>query len=187
MPRLVIIIGSTRPGRVGLSVANWFAAHARAHGGFEVEVADLAEIALPLLDEPNHPRLGQYTQSHTKRWSATIAAADAVVLVTSEYNHSYPAGLKNALDYLNREWKDKPVGFVTYGGVSAGTRAMVALKVVVTALGMHPVIEAVNVPFVQQFLDDEGEIRPNEVMTTAATALLDALGRYESALRPLRT
>ncbi len=187
MPRLVIIIGSTRPGRVGLPVANWFADHARAHGGFEIEVADLSEIALPLLDEPNHPRLGQYTKPHTKRWSETIAAADAIVLVSSEYNHSYPAPLKNALDYLNREWRGKPVGFVTYGGVSAGTRAMVALKVVVTALAMHPVIEAVNIPFVQQFLNDEGEIRANEVMDTAASALLDALVRYEAALRPLRS
>jgi NAD(P)H-dependent FMN reductase len=186
VPRLVIIIGSTRPGRVGLPVADWFAARARAHGGFEVEVADLAEIALPLLDEPNHPRLGQYTKAHTRRWSETIAAADAIVLVTSEYNHSYPAALKNALDYLNREWRDKPVGFVTYGGISAGTRAMVALKVVVTALAMHPVLDAVNIPFVQQFLSDEGEIQANEIMETAATALLDALVRYDGALRPLR-
>src|SRR5436305_454845 len=186
MPRLAVIIGSTRPGRAGLPIAQWFVERARAHGGFEVEVADLAEIALPLMDEPNHPRLHRYTQQHTKDWSARIDRADAVVMVTPEYNYGYPAALKNAIDYLHEEWRDKPVGFVSYGGVAAGTRAVQQLKQVVTTLRMMPVVESVNIPFFSQFLDDEGRAQANEVMETSADAMLSELERLESALRPLR-
>jgi NAD(P)H-dependent FMN reductase len=186
MPTLMIIIGSTRPGRVGLPVARWFAERAREHGGFDVELADLAELALPFLDEPKHPRFHDYTHEHTFRWSEMVEAADAFVLVTSEYNHGYPAPLKNAIDFLNQEWHDKPLGFVSYGGVSAGTRAMQQLKQVVQAVRLHPVVEAVNIPFVQQFLGDDGEIHANEVMDQAADLMLDELARTERALRTLR-
>jgi NAD(P)H-dependent FMN reductase len=186
MPRLTIIIGSTRPGRAGLPIATWFAGRARAHGGFDVGVADLAELKLPLLDEPNHPRLGQYLHQHTKDWSAVVGAADAFVMVTPEYNHGYPAALKNAIDYLHNEWGDKPVGFVSYGGVSAGTRAVGQLKQVVTPLKMMPVVDAVNIPFHPQFIDEEGRVQANEIMEQAAAAMLDELVRVEGALRPLR-
>jgi NAD(P)H-dependent FMN reductase len=186
MPSLTIIIGSTRPGRAGLPVAQWFAGRAKEHGGFDVTVADLAEIELPLLDEPNHPRLRQYTREHTRDWSAIIDAADAFVIVTSEYNSGYPAPLKNAIDYLNHEWRDKPVGFVSYGGVSAGTRAVQQLKQVVTTLRMLPVADSVNIPFVAQLLDADGTLRPNAIMEQAADTMLDELVRTEAALRPLR-
>jgi NAD(P)H-dependent FMN reductase len=185
-PQLLIIIVSTRPGRVGLPVAQWFEERARAHGAFDIRIADLAELDLPFMDEPNHPRLHQYTKQHTKDWSAVVDAADAFVLVMPEYNFGFTAPLKNAIDYLNHEWRYKPVGFVSYGGISAGTRAVQMIKQVVTTLKMAPVYEAVSIPFVRQFLDDEGTIQPNEVMTEATTALLDELVRYEAALRPLR-
>jgi len=97
MPKLMIVIGSTRPGRAGISVAEWFIDHARRHGEFDVEVADLAELDLPMLDEPNHPPLRQYTQPHTRYWSAQVDAAEAFVFITPEYNHGYPAALKNAV------------------------------------------------------------------------------------------
>ena len=186
MPRLLIVIGSTRPGRVGLPVGNWFEQHAREHGGFELVRVDLAELALPLLDEPKHPRLGEYSQPHTFAWSEIVDAADAIVLVTSEYNYGYPAALKNAIDYLNREWVYKPVGFVSYGGIAAGTRAVQQLKQVVTAVRMMPVGVSVNIPFVAQFLDDQRVIQPNQPMTQAATEMLDELLALEEALRPLR-
>jgi NAD(P)H-dependent FMN reductase len=182
----MIIIASTRPGRVGLPVARWFAQRAREHGGFEIEVVDLAELKLPLLDEPMHPRLRQYTQPHTQRWSAMVDGADAFVLVTSEYNHGYPAPLKNAIDYLNQEWTYKPVGFVSYGGVAAGTRAMQQLKTVVAALKMVPVPEAVNIPFVARFIGDDGEVHANEIMEQAVDLMLDELLRVQAALAPLR-
>ena len=185
-PVLQIVIASTRPGRVGLPVATWFAGVARDQGDFEVEVVDLAEVALPLFDEPGHPIARQYLHPHTVAWSETVDRADAFVFVIPEYNHSYNAAIKNALDYLHGEWNHKPVGFVSYGGVAAGTRAMTALKPVVAALRMVPVVEAVNVPFVAQFIDDEGRFVPNDVLSFGAAGMLAELARVEAALRPLR-
>jgi NAD(P)H-dependent FMN reductase len=95
--------------------------------------------------------------------------------------------VKNAIDYLHTEWKYKSIGFVSYGGVAAGTRAVQQLKQVVTALGMLPVFESVNIPFHTQFIDDEGRVQANDVMVKAAADMLDALVRTEVALRPLRT
>jgi NAD(P)H-dependent FMN reductase len=186
MPKLLIIIASTRPGRVGVPVANWFHEQASRHGGFELELVDLHELALPLLDEPSHPRLRQYTKDHTRAWSATVDSADAIVMVTAEYNYGYTAALKNAIDFLHHEWRYKPVGFVSYGGVAAGTRAVQQLKQVVTALAMMPTQASVNIPFVQQFLDEDRAIQGNEVMIEAAAAMLDELLRFQQALASLR-
>lgn len=186
MSRLAVIIASSRPGRVAQPVAEWFTEVAAQHGGFEVDVLDLAEIDLPFLDEPSHPRLRQYEHQHTIEWSARVAAADAFVVVTPEYNYAMPAILKNALDYLHHEWAYKPVAFVSYGGVSAGTRSVQMAKQVVTTLRMFPIPEAVAIPFVHQFLDDEQRLVPNEVMEGAAKAVLDELVSVEAALRPLR-
>jgi NAD(P)H-dependent FMN reductase len=186
-PILQIIIASTRPGRVGPSVASWIQQRAIGHGAFDVELVDLAEVNLPLLDEPSHPRLRQYVHQHTKDWSATIDRADAFIFVMPEYNHGFNAAIKNAIDYLNAEWGHKPVGFASYGGVAAGTRAVQMLDPVVTAVKMVPMFEAVNIPFVHQFLDDERRLRPNDIMETAAITMLDELARWTAALRPLRT
>ncbi len=185
MPTLLTVIASTRPGRVGLPVGEWFHERARAHGGFEPELVDLAVLNLPLLDEPNHPRLREYTKEHTHAWSATVDAADAVVLVTAEYNYGYPAALKNALDYLHHEWRNKALGFVSYGGVAAGTRAVQQLKQVVGPLGLHPTATAVNIPFVAQFIAD-GAVAPNDEMNAAAGTMLDELLTLDGALRTLR-
>jgi NAD(P)H-dependent FMN reductase len=186
MPNLTIVIASTRPGRAGLPIGTWFAERARAHGGFDVSVADLAAIDLPMYDEPDHPRLRRYRNRHTKAWSATVDAADAFAFVTPEYNHGYPASLKNAIDYLHEEWTHKPVGFVSYGGVAAGTRAVMQLRQVIGAVGMIPVEGAVHIPFHTQFFDEDGRVQANEIMEHAAGAMLDELVRMEAVLRPLR-
>ncbi len=186
MPKLQIVIASTRPGRVGGAVAAWFAARAVAHGAFEVELVDLAERDLPLLDEPNHPASGIYTKQHTKDWSATIAAGDAYVFVMPEYNNSFNAALKNAIDYLNKEWKDKAVGFVSYGGVSGGTRAVVAMRPVLTPLSLIGVAPAVNIPFISRLIGDDGSLQANDVMDAAADTLVSELSRVDGALRSLR-
>lgn len=186
MPKLTVIIASTRPGRAGSPIAEWFTAVAEAHGGFEVRVADLAAIGLPMMDEPAHPRLRQYQHQHTRDWSAVVDASDAFAVVMPEYNYGFNAPLKNAIDYLHNEWRYKPMGFVSYGGVSAGTRAVQMLKQVVTTLKVTPLNEAVAIPFFSQFIDDDGVLQPNEVMGNAATAMLDELVRTEQALRPLR-
>jgi NAD(P)H-dependent FMN reductase len=183
-PTLTIIIGSTRPGRVGPKFAAWFRSRAIAHDRFEVELVDLAKLNLPFLDEPSHPRLRQYVHQHTIDWSRIVERSDAFVFVTPEYNFGYSAALKNAIDYLSQEWADKAVGFVSYGGVAGGTRAVQQLKQVVTALKMIPVAESVNLPFFSQFIDDSGTVRPNEVMMRSADAMLDELARITALIRP---
>ncbi|HEV7494107.1 NAD(P)H-dependent oxidoreductase [Baekduia sp.] len=186
MPKLHVILASTRPGRAGEPIADWFVERAIDHGAFEVELVDLAEVALPFMDEPNHPRLRRYTQEHTKAWSARVDRADAFVFVTPEYNYGLTAPLKNAIDFLHFEWQHKPVGFVSYGGVAAGTRAVQMLKQVVTTLKMVPLFEAVNIPFHTQFIDDEGAMEANDVMVKAAAAMLDELVLTEAMLAPRR-
>jgi NAD(P)H-dependent FMN reductase len=185
-PILQIVIASTRPGRVGLPVGRWFEGVAREHGAFDVEWVDLAEVDLPFLDEPNHPILQQYEHEHTRRWSETVSRADAFVFVLPEYNFGFNAVIKNAIDFLHVEWAYAPVGLVTYGGVSAGTRAAQMLKQVLTTLKMVPLTEAVSIPFVAQFLGDDGVLAPNETMSTAAAGLLRELERMTGALGPLR-
>jgi NAD(P)H-dependent FMN reductase len=186
MPNLLIIIASTRPGRVGLPIGRWFEQRARDHGGFDVMVADLAEWRLPFMDEPNHPRLQRYSHQHTKRWSAAVEAADAFVFVMPEYNHGINAPLKNAIDYLHNEWQRKPVAFVSYGGVAAGTRAVQMTKQVVVSLRMVPLNDAVTIPFVASMIDEDGDFAPTEVVQQAAGVLLTELASVADALRPLR-
>jgi NAD(P)H-dependent FMN reductase len=182
----MIVVASTRPGRVGLPVARWFERHARTHGAFDVDLVDLAELRLPFMDEPNHPKLHDYTHQHTKDWSARVDAADAFVFVMPEYNHGYTAPLKNAIDYLHSEWAFKPVVLLSYGGISAGTRAAQLLKPVLINLKMTPVAESVSIPFVAKFIDDEGDFQPNDVLEQSADTVLGELVKLNAALAPLR-
>jgi NAD(P)H-dependent FMN reductase len=186
-PVLLVIIGSTRPGRVGPAVADWIIDRARAQDHFEVRVADLAVIDLPIFNEPKHPRFGQYEHQHTKDWSAIVGPADAFVFVIPEYNYGFNAATKNAIDYLNAEWANKPAGIVSYGGVAAGTRATQMLKQVLSAVRVVPVNDAVNIPFVQQHLDEEGRFKPTEIMEDSATVMLSELARWSGALGTLRS
>jgi NAD(P)H-dependent FMN reductase len=183
---LLVVVASTRPGRVGLPVSQWFVDAAKANGGFNVSVADLAEENLPLLDEPHHPRLAKYEHDHTKRWSEKVAAADAFVFVIPEYNYGIGAALKNALDYLHHEWRYKPASVVSYGGVSAGTRSALALQTSAYALNIFMINQAVNIPFVFNNVS-EGVFSPSEMTETAATAMLDELAKVAQALRSLRS
>jgi len=184
-PRLAILLASTRPGRQGIAVADWFREAAEKHGAFEIDFVDMAEVDLPFLDEPNHPRLKRYEHDHTKAWSARIDAADAFVFVTPEYDYSMSPVLLNALQYLASEWHYKPAGIVSYGGVSAGLRAAQMTKSALTALKIFPIAEAVSIPFFTQFIED-GVVQPNEVMTDSAAVVLDELVKVQAALLPLR-
>lgn len=185
-PVLLVISGSTRPVRKSTALADWLRGLADEQGAFDVDVVELAELGLPLLDEPYHPRLQRYQHEHTKAWSRRVERASAVVFVTPEYNHSYPAGLKNAIDYLSVEWRGKPLGYLTYGGVSAGTRAMVALQPVAVALGMLVLPQAVNVPFVANVVGEAGTVDANETMVAAGRAMLVALAKAVAEQRLLR-
>lgn len=186
MLKLYVVVTSTRPGKVGAPIGQWFYEFARDHGKFDVELVDLEQIDLPLIDEPNHPRLANYQNQHTKDWSAKIDAADAFVLITPEYNYSAPPALLNALDYLYREWHYKPVGFVSYGGVSGGTRSVQVIKGIVTTLKMMPLPESVIIPFVARRLNEDNQFGATEIDEKAATTMLDELHRWTEALKPLR-
>jgi NAD(P)H-dependent FMN reductase len=184
-PVLQIIIGSTRPARVGAHVADWFHGQAKEHGGFTVELVDLAEIGLPFLDEPELPLRGRYVHRHTQEWSAIVSRADAFAFVSPEYNHGPSAALKNALDFLHQEWQYKPAGFVSYGGIAAGARAVQILKQFVLPLKMWPLFETVTIPLVDRLMDGD-RLRPTPEMDTAAQLMLVELHKLALALRPLR-
>jgi NAD(P)H-dependent FMN reductase len=184
-PVLQIIICSTRPTRVGKAVGDWFIDQARAHGTLEVQVADLAQINLPLLDEPHHPFLQQYQHEHTKQWASRIAGSDAIVFVTPEYNYGMPAAGKNAIDYLYHEWGQKPVGFVSYGGSSGGIRAVQMFKQVVTTVGLYPMGATVSIPFIGEKVET-GTFTANDDEREASTALLDELAKTAPVMAQLR-
>lgn len=181
----MIILASTRPGRAGAPIAEWVRERVEKAGQFEVDFVDLLELNLPMLDEPNHPLLRQYTKAHTKAWSARVDAADAFIIVTPEYNYSMPGSLKNAVDFLSHEWNFKPVGFVSYGGVAAGARSVQMAKQVVTSLKMMPLVEAVQIPFVRNHIVD-GRFQPTESFESSLGVLTRELGRWASAMAPLR-
>lgn len=183
-PVLQVIVASTRPGRIGKSIGDWFTRIAEQHGGFQVEQIDLAQVNLPFMDEPKHPKLRDYQHQHTKDWSATIDRADAYMFVTPEYNYGYNAVLKNALDFLCQEWADKAVSFVSYGGIAGGTRAVQQLKQIVTTLRMVPIFESVNIAFAASKLDENGQVSDESLIAAAAIQTLDELLRLTSALRP---
>lgn len=188
MLKLQTIVASTRQGRQGRRVADWFFARAQAHAKFDVELVDLAEVNLPLFDEPKHPRFRDYVHEHTKQWSATVSRGDAYVIVTPEYDHGPPAALVNALQYLVQEWGYKAAGIVSYGGVSAGTRGVAITKQILAALKVVPMFETVAIPFFSQHIDKEtGVFNPGKVQDDAAQVMLDELLKWSNALKTMRT
>jgi NAD(P)H-dependent FMN reductase len=128
-----IILGSTRPNRNGEAVAKWVLEQTKGRSDARYELVDIKDYDLPLLDEPIPPSQGRYSQPHTKRWSEKIASLDAFVFVTAEYNHSVPGALKNAIDFLYREWNNKAAGFVSYGS-AGGARAVEALRLIMAEI-----------------------------------------------------
>ena len=185
MAKLTIILASVRDGRAGEAIARWFMTRAKEHGTFDVQLADLKELNLPILDEPHHPRLKKYQRESTKTWSAIVDGSDAFVFVSPEYNYTMPPALLNALDTLYHEWTYKPVGFVSYGGVSGGMRAVQTAKLMVTGFKMMPMVEAVNIPFFAQLIEG-GVFKSNETHDKAVPVMLDELLRWANALRVLR-
>jgi NAD(P)H-dependent FMN reductase len=181
-PRLHTIIGSTRPGRIGPSVAAWFHAYAEQHALFKAVLVDLKSFDLPVFDEPFHPALQNYQHAHTKKWAASVAAADAFVFVAPEYNYGPSPALLNALDYVYVEWNYKPASFVSYGGISGGLRGVQATKQTLSALKMVPIVEAVSIPMVQNQVKD-GSFAPTGDQKLAATRMLDQLGRWAEMLK----
>ncbi|MBL7736698.1 MAG: NAD(P)H-dependent oxidoreductase [Chitinophagaceae bacterium] len=186
MYKLKIISSTVRPGRKGPIITKWIADLASQNRHFEVEVLDLGEINLPMMDEPNHPNLRKYQHEHTKWWSAKIDEADAFIFVTAEYDYNYPAPLRNALEYLSHEWNYKAAGVVSYGGVSAGTRALNSLKNDLASLKVVALTEAVNFPFFQKNINDQNEFEANEASHKAAETMLKQLVRWTKGLKIIK-
>ncbi|WP_442579436.1 NADPH-dependent FMN reductase [Mesorhizobium sp. ASY16-5R] len=184
--RLNIVIGSTRPGRIGPKVATWFHEFAKENSKFDAVLVDLADFELPVYDEPKHPRLQQYEHAHTKRWAESVAGADAFVFVTPEYNYFAPPALVNAVTYLSKEWAYKPAGLVSYGGVSGGLRAAQSEKLLLTTLKVMPIPEGVPIQMVNQYVGEDGVFRPSEQIASGAKTMLDELHRWAEALQPMR-
>jgi len=186
MYNLKIISSTIRPGRKGPLIAEWVAEQAALNGNFNAEVLDLGEINLPMMNEPNHPMLKKYEYEHTKAWSAKIEEADAFVFVTAEYDYNYPAPLRNALEYLSQEWGYKAAGIVSYGGVSAGTRAANNLKADLSTFRMVPIAESVNFPFFQQNINDQNVFEANETSHKAAANMFKQLARWTKGLKTIK-
>ena len=182
----MIVVGSVRPGRIGLPIAEWVKrVTAERSNSVEIDFVDLAELALPFMDEPNHPSMRQYTKQHTLDWSARVDASDAFVFVTPEYNHSYSPALKNAIDFLGQEWWRKPVGFVSYGGISAGSRGVVAMEPVLLTVGMVKTGPNVELPFAGTQVAD-GVFTPTDKQAAILDKVLAELDDLAVALRPLQ-
>ena len=183
---ILLVIASTRPGRLGPAVADWFAgatAEAAAELGLRLDVADLAEIGLPFLDEPEHPSSGNYLHEHSRSWSRRVAAADAAVFVTSEYNYAMPATLKNAFDYLYAEWAWKPCLFIGYGNTSAGTRGVQMARGVAASLRMLPVGGDIFLRIAEDLPD--GVVINTDRLAARARDALSQLSAVADVLRPL--
>ncbi|MFE7119524.1 NADPH-dependent FMN reductase [Streptomyces sp. NPDC057654] len=181
--RLAVIIGSTREGRFGPTVANWFIAQAARRDDVDTHVIDLAETPLPL-NLSGQPDAG--TAAALAAVTPHLAAADAFVVVTPEYNHSYPASLKNLLDWHREEWQAKPVGFVSYGGLSGGLRAVEHLRPVFSELHTVTVRDTVSFHMPWGQFDEDGTHKDGAAASAAAKTMLDQLGWWARALLAAR-
>lgn len=177
--QLAIIIGSTRENRIGKTVAQWFIPHVRARGDMDVDVIDLLDQDLP-------PHLLQNRTSTVEQFAAHIAAADAIVVVTPEYNHSFPASLKQAIDWLKSEWQAKVVAFVSYGGISGGLRAVEQLRLVFAELHAVTIRDTVSLHDVHSLFDEDGRLKDPAGPDEAATTMLNHLSWWAHALRAAR-
>ncbi len=157
--KLMVIIGSVREGRRADIVANWALQQLRQDTELEIDVADLKDIALPFFNEAIIPsdNKGRYENTVGQAWADRVAAADAFIMITAEYNHGPPASLKNAIDWVYDGWKDKPVGFISYGGISGGIRAVLQLRQNVANAGLWPIPGNVHIPFVSKAFDENGQ------------------------------
>jgi NAD(P)H-dependent FMN reductase len=185
VPHVHVILGSTRDGRLGEPVARWFHAIAAERTDLTAELVDLRDWDLPFLSTPVPPAMAPPTDPLTRRWGDKVAEADGYVIVTPEYNHGYPAALKNALDHVFTPWHRKPASFVSYGGPGGGLRAVEQLRQVVVELEMVPLRHQVSIPRAYLAFDDDGRLR-DPWHADDAGRLLTELAWWATALRTAR-
>jgi NAD(P)H-dependent FMN reductase len=184
MMKIAVILGSTRPGRNGEAVAKWVYEIARKRTDAEFELIDLKDYNLPLLDEPVPPSMGQYSKPHTKTWAAKIDSFDGFVFVTPEYNHGTSAALKNAIDFLYKEWNNKAAGFVSYGS-AGGARAVEHLRLVMGELQVADVRAQVLLSLFTDF-ENYSIFKPHARHEASVNAMLEQVVAWSGALKPLR-
>ena len=185
MLRVAVILGSTRPGRNGEAVTKWVYDIAKKRTDAEFEYVDIKGYNLPLLDEPISPSLGQYSKEHTKAWAAKIDSFDAFVFVTAEYNHGIPGALKNAMDFLYREWNNKVAGFIGYGG-AGGVRSVEQLRLVLAELQVATVRAQVQLSLFTDF-ENFSVFKPAPYQEKSVSTMLDQVISWGNALKTLRT
>jgi len=184
MIKIAIIIGSTRPGRKAEAVARWVHGIATKRSDAEFELVDIKDFNLPLLDEPMPPAAGKYSQPHTRAWAAKVASFDGYVFVTPEYNHGPSGALKNAIDYLYREWNNKAAGFVGYGS-AGGTRAVEQLRLVMGELLVADVRAQVALSLFTDF-ENFSTFKPAPMHEKSVNVMLDQVVAWGTALKTLR-
>lgn len=184
MLKVAIILGSTRPGRNGEAVSQWIYEIAKKRSDADFELVDIKDFNLPLLDEPIPPTMGQYTKEHTKAWSVKIDSFDAYVFVTAEYNHGIPGALKNAIDFLFKEWNNKVAGFVGYGS-AGGVRAVEQLRLVMVELHVATVRAQVQLSLFTDF-ENFTKFKPAPYNEKSVSDMLDQVISWGSALKVLR-
>jgi NAD(P)H-dependent FMN reductase len=185
MLKVAIILGSTRPGRNGEAVSMWVHDIAKKRSDASFELVDIKDFNLPLLDEPIPPSMSQYTQEHTKTWSAKIDSFDAYIFVTAEYNHGVPGALKNAIDFLFKEWNNKVAGFVGYGS-AGGVRAVEQLRLVMAELKVATVRSQVQLSLFTDF-ENFTRFNPAPFQEKSVNTMLDEIIAWGGALKALRT
>lgn len=182
--RVAIILGSTRPGRNGEAVCQWIYEITKKRSDATFELVDIKDFNLPLLDEPIPPSMGQYYQEHTKVWSLKIDSFDAYVFVTAEYNHGIPGALKNAIDFLFKEWNNKVAGFVSYGS-AGGVRAVEQLRLVMAELQVATVRAQVQLSLFTDF-ENFSKFKPALYNENSVNTMLDQVIAWGGALKVLR-
>lgn len=183
--KIAIIIGSTRPGRNGEAVSRWVYDLAKQRDDAEYELVDIKDYNLPLLDEPIPPSMGQYSKEHTKIWARKIDSFDAYVFVTPEYNHGISGALKNAIDFLFKEWNNKVAGFVSYGS-AGGVRAVEHLRLVMAEVKVATVRAQVQLSLFTDF-ENFSTFKPHEIHVKSTNNMLDEVIAWASAMKTLRT
>lgn len=184
--KLKVIATSTRNQRQGIAVASWFIEKVKTWESFDVETLDLKEINLPILDEPNHPKLHNYQYDHTRLWSEKISEGDAFVFVIPEYNYGMPPSMLNAIDYVFSEWNYKPAALVSYGGISGGLRSAQMAKLVLTTVKLVPLTEAISLPFFAKKIDENGKFISDEPIDRAYEVMMTELEKWTKGLKYMR-
>jgi NAD(P)H-dependent FMN reductase len=182
--KIQIILGSIRENRFGDTVGKWFLGVAGSRENLDAELIDLRDWQLPFFKEPRSPSSGRYAEE-ARPWAEKIAQGDGYVIISPEYNHGYSAVLKNAMDHIYREWNNKPIGFVSYGGSSGGTRAVEQLRLVAIELQMAPIREAVVIPFARSAFDEDGQPR-STTLNDRANAVLNQMTWWANVLKKAR-